>query len=995
MLRMIIDSVFQKLKSWLKVRILEAQPSSRIARVVEFGHRYSSKDLDGIKIMTLLPLCDATGIEDSCKRLAVALENPRVRNIAVTGPYGSGKSSFLRTYFNEHNVLWVSLAAFLGKEGNNNYQLKEGADVAQYVTYRKYEANKRAAKERQLELAILQQLLYSARASEIPFSRFSRINRIGLWRYFGISLITIASVLWGVAALAKKADIAAILKSPINRHISGEMLLFSIIGIALVTILIMWICDIIKKFHLVFKIGTKPVDVEIAQQAGDSAFNKHIDELLYFFSTFKFEAIIFEDIDRFYDQFLFIKLKEINDLINGSRQVWRNKKPIRFIYAVRDDLLSSLDRVKFFDFMLPIVPVMNAQNSRAVFVQVLSDALGVIGLPEMYHRFIRQMSKYILDRRLLNNICNEFLIYKGRLDQNVPLCDLLGLIMFKNIMPTEFAKLYEEDGVLVHIISMITNKRNHYYETATQELQSLRKKLDDLKQNANISLSDLNQLYLTEGLLRVLPETLSGRNVSVNIEGHRYQLTTLLFADSIPLIVGKKIEFRENTQYGYDASIFVVTWDQIEEAVGGATYEERKLLLEGKRGSEIDDLEKVVSALESDLPKRKSISIVELIKRHQLTIDDVRGIVGKDGMNSSFVFSLLSGGYLSERYKQLLAAFEEGVITRFDYDFEMAVYNGSALPYDYKLNKVSEVYEDIALPYFATKSILNFDLLRYILSTAAWTSDKADAFLSALFDEAIAYDFIDRFTTQYISHAQVATNIVPFLQRRKQDYFTQLVNVDRVSLKGKYLQIGNAIRRSLHKTTITPLSNSIIGFIEATSDINKMRMDMRMSMDEFSRLVSRYNIKFRTVDFSGKDGDALYDLLMDEKAYEVNHKNVISILSYNKVTIAVMLTKCGTMVFSCKDARVQEWCLHDIHAFINNVYYEIINQQNDDSAFINFMLNHKEMDVDLCRRFLYHQLYGIESIADIHEQAFVIEAIRMAKVRPSWENLSALYLNII
>ena len=977
---------------WLKAWILEAQPSSRIARMKRLGRRYSAKEIADVKIITLLPLCDAKGLEDSQKRLAAALVNTRIRNIAITGPYGSGKSSFLRTYFHEHNVLWVSLAAFLNQDRDSSCGgVDTNKNAIHYVAYKKYESQKNTTKERQLELAILQQLLYSARASELPFSRFGRIHRIGFWRYLGVSITVIASLAWYFAASVRKMDIVALLESSNKSVASGETSLLIIIGVILSTIIVMWMCDIIKKFHIVFRFGAKPLDVEVAHQSTDSAFNKHIDELLYFFSVFKFDAVVFEDIDRFDDQLLFIKLREMNDLINGSRQVWRNKKPVRFVYAVRDNLLGSLDRVKFFDFILPIVPVMNALNSRVVFIQTLKLALDVSELSDQYHRFIRQMAKYIIDRRLLNNICNEFLTYKGRLDPKIPECNLLGLIMFKNLMPTEFALLYKGEGALVQVVAMIGEKRKSYYDESNKKLQGLRVRLDDLRANADFTLEDLNTLYLTKGLLRVIPPVAEGKNVFIKVNGNRYQLTTFLFPKNIPLLAKHEMELVQLGSYAIESPFATITWEQIESAVGGASYDERKLVVEGKKNLDMAELEKEISRISSDLPKIKSLSIRELIKRKQLSVDDVKLAVGDKGVDTSFIFSLLAGGYFTEQYKHLLCAFEDGVITKSDYDFEMAVYNGRSMAFDYKINKVAEVYEDIALPYFATKSILNFDLLRYILSTEAWASDKSDAFLSALFDDDIEYSFINQFTKLYIEHKQVASNLAPFLLRRGPDYYSRLVDVDEIGRDDKYLQIGNVLKKALRTKRNISLSEKLMDFIQETNNIDDMRMHMRMELEEFKIFVSRCDIEFASINFDGENGDYLYELLLEENAYQVNKRNVYALLIRNGVFVEQILTNCGSCILSCKDNRVATGCFRDIHAFLNQVYYSLPRAQDDTNDFVCFILNHEGMSLEACKKFLEHQLHGIEIVAMVKHFPVVIEAIRVNKVCPSWENLSVFY----
>ena len=74
-------------------------------------------------------------------------------------------------------------------------------------------------------------------------------------------------------------------------------------------------------------------------------FNKYLDEIVYFFQVTKVKLVIIEDLDRFGTPNIFLKLRELNQLINESKIVGRH---ITFIYAVKDDIFKDEERTKFF-----------------------------------------------------------------------------------------------------------------------------------------------------------------------------------------------------------------------------------------------------------------------------------------------------------------------------------------------------------------------------------------------------------------------------------------------------------------------------------------------------------------------------------------------------------------------------------------------------------------------------------------------------------------------
>ena len=66
--------------------------------------------------------------------------------------------------------------------------------------------------------------------------------------------------------------------------------------------------------------------------------------------------MFFEDLDRLEDPSIFIHLRELNTLLNNYDGI---KGRIVFVYAIRDDIFTDTDRTKFFEFIIPVIPIIN------------------------------------------------------------------------------------------------------------------------------------------------------------------------------------------------------------------------------------------------------------------------------------------------------------------------------------------------------------------------------------------------------------------------------------------------------------------------------------------------------------------------------------------------------------------------------------------------------------------------------------------------------------
>ena len=199
--------------------------------------------------------------------------------------------------------------------------------------------------------------------------------------------------------------------------------------------------------------------------------------------------------DRFEASSIFERLREINTLANIQLEK-EKKPPIRFFYLLRDDIFTSKDRTKFFDFIIPVIPVVDSSNSYNQFINLLKKN----NLFEKFdENFLQGLSLYIDDMRLLINICNEFLIYINRL--NITELDynkMLAIITYKNLFPRDFSELQINMGFVYSIFS----KKETYIESAKSELElKISEKeieIRNAKKETLESVQELDDIYKTK-----------------------------------------------------------------------------------------------------------------------------------------------------------------------------------------------------------------------------------------------------------------------------------------------------------------------------------------------------------------------------------------------------------------------------------------------------------------------------------------------------------------
>ena len=113
---------------------------------------------------------------------------------------------------------------------------------------------------------------------------------------------------------------------------------------------------------------------------------------------------------------------------------------------LRDDVFVTKDRTKFFDYIIPIVPVLDGTNSYDQFIRHLKQ--GNI-LEKFDSTFLQRLALYIDDMRVLKNVYNEFLVYIQDINVEGCLTDYISNQSdYLNIQNPDVAKIISQFCIL-------------------------------------------------------------------------------------------------------------------------------------------------------------------------------------------------------------------------------------------------------------------------------------------------------------------------------------------------------------------------------------------------------------------------------------------------------------------------------------------------------------------------------------------------------------------
>lgn len=436
----------------------------------------------GILLRSLAPHYESAQHGSYVRHLNAVVTDPDVRNIALTGRYGSGKSSILDRFVREQE----SLGRKILRISINTL----GPDKDEVITNR-------------IQKELVKQLVYRAKPGEISSPRFARSAEPDKWRMI-LESLGASVVLLGLFRLFGVWP---------NRHAltpwdATPGILFVLVVLATVFAARWAIGD-----RLVSEFTTGGTSIKLEKRA-DTYFDEYLDEIMAFFDATEPDIVVFEDLDRFDDDRIFDSLRELNTLINASshwidRGTPGKRRPLRFVYAIKDSLFEQLggapktkklrkkasdkerrsianggveraNRTKFFEVVIPVVPFLSHSNARDLLTKVLVD----LKLPQGtdISREVRDViARYTTDMRLLLNICNEFVVFAERLlwiaKQNrapgMTADDLFAMVAYKNFHLADFEKLPQRGSDL----DALQARRRELVRAEIERLEQARREL--------------------------------------------------------------------------------------------------------------------------------------------------------------------------------------------------------------------------------------------------------------------------------------------------------------------------------------------------------------------------------------------------------------------------------------------------------------------------------------------------------------------------------------
>lgn len=869
-------------------------------------NRWKLEDTGENHISLLSPIDDFKRHKEYIIRLKNAIDQPNVFNIALTGSYGAGKSSILKTfkaYYPEYHYVNVSLASFV------EVNMSESDSTPK---------SKEDSFEEQLEYSILQQLFYHVKATNIPESRFGRIERTSRKKRIFVVVCILLFVV---------ANLCLFCQEQLTKYflIPTEVLKSSFLFGLSICVFILGICVILFQLILFIKkisfknLTLDKATLEFEEKKNVSIMNRYLDEILYLFQEKKYNVVIFEDIDRFENTHIFTKLRELNLILNQSEEIGRR---IIFLYALKDDIFANAEeRTKFFDYIVPVIPFVNASNSGDLFRRKITGLR--IPVAEVSSSFITDISAFVNDMRVLTNVVNEFDLYRNLLDKKLKKGKLLAMILYKNLYPTDFSLLHQNKGVVYETFISAGILKNEIKKDDWKRLEEIDLEIQAISEESLRSIEELRSVIVGK-LLKLWP----GLGWEIYCDGCKTDISSLFSEDHIHHILEGHIFFR-NSYYSYDVKH--LTADEIKSTLGESyKYSVRKKYIQSVANNKIENLRDERRAFMDEIAAIEKYTLSDIAKSDRDIFEHVDIPKGEEEKYKVLKY-LLEKGYIDEEYFFYISIFQEGRLTPSDQEFLLSIKFNTPKEFDYKLQEIPSLIQNLSVADYDHKGILNKDLLKFCLLHEDEYEDECDAILKQM---VVHEQYID-LLYQFMHEGNCVPTFIKRLVHIDKNVWKSLnmdmnhTNKDKdrvISTMFKYADI-NDIRSVNTSYPFNTYVNDNNNYSDLFEDIDQGRA---------RELLDLLNLNVQSLIDDSNAADT-YSYIYENNMYALTLDNIKVIFKHNELPVVNLDSAIYTSIKETELNELQDYVLLELPAFVENLMLASSNTHESSDTIVSLM----------------------------------------------------------
>ncbi|MCL2185022.1 MAG: hypothetical protein FWB86_04085 [Treponema sp.] len=914
------------------------------------------------------------------------IRKANVNNIAIVAKYGAGKSSVINTYLTKY------------RNEYNNSTIKNKNTRISLATF-----NNEKYIETDIERSILQQLLYSGSKDSMPNSKIKRTNStfapISGLKALVVTIFISASVLFGLeiggAWLFRGKDIT-----------------FLLFGIAFLTFFI--IVKYLLHYGVLQKVKYKGIEADFNTENKDntqnsqiaSLINKFIDEVLYFFECTNVNLVIFEDLDRLPTTEIFVKLRELNTIINNSDIC---KKKVTFLYAVKDDLLKKEEeRAKFFEFILPVIPIINPVTTGDILREKNELLKQMENKRKMYFhdRFIKGISWYITDMRILNNTFNDYIrMYNRIFEDDFAISNsmnnekLFSLCLYKNLYPFDYS-LLEKNNRLIPLIINMEKLRSNYITELNNSIKRIKTHIEELNTEKNKSFEELKIFFIGQ---------ITGMQQGLKVNSNIIETSTITTFNNLDFSIIKHpvptLPNYYNLQYHYidlqGKKEILTPW--------GEHYLNKENNIIEKTNNGINKLNIEIEDINVIIQNYKTTTLSQIVEKYGIDFcfdDNIKEIyeniirlkyinekelfLVNNNIDSQILYLrfLVVNDYIDENYLTYITNYKAQKITPKDYNFIMSVQRQED-NFEYIPDNIDEIIKRLDDEDFKHISILNKNIITNIEKIRNISKDERSK----------KYENIINLLANVNNEATF--NIIRLFLETSNDDGCNILLEHIIPIRPTlFSEI--SIKNTLTENKLCLL---ILNIIKNTDNYIVHNIDKRLSLfiseyDDYLLLFQRVGDEKKIIQFIKEISPCFLKLsniilnkniqqyIIDNNHYAINLENLEVIYNINvNDNENDFYKKNYGYIMSSDNKNVQKYITNNIEKYVTKVLLnEKITCLEETQDDIEIILFNEELDIATRKEIIKKSKIKIDDIPRFNEELYNT-LLKTKSIIPKWSTL--------
>jgi len=600
---------------------------------------------------------------------------------------------------------------------------------------------------------------------------------------------------------------------------------------------------------------------------------------------------------------------------------------------LRDDIFVNKDRTKFFDFILSVVPVLDSSNAYDQ-MKAHFEKGGIFTIFE--EKFLRGLSLYIDDMRVLKNIYNEFMIYYNKLNTiELNPNKMLAMITYKNIFPRDFSELQLNQGFVFELFNrkeefIIQDKKLY-----AKRIESKGTQINNIKNEELKSIEELNYI----------------KNI-YHDEWRRY---------------GRYSQYAE--------------WEKNQ-------YPARKKAIEDKAQNKMGEFEKELAILQEEIHILENKTLHEIITRENIdeifritSANEIGNINEYKEIKGSEYFSLLKylirHGYIDESYNDYMTFFYENSLTKRDKMFLRSVRDKVARPFSYALDNVGLVMSNLDVYDFEQEETLNYDLFEYLLQNRT-KQDILLCFVKQLKNEE-RYQFISGF----FETKREKANLVMTINKQWSEFFEEVLSKQKMPAQ----QIQDYSLATLEYSEAVDLStvnmnNCLTEYISSQQQYLAVE---KPDITKLCKVMKELGVAFKRIDYQASNKD-LFDAVYQNDLYEINIENVCLMLE-TEYHIKDVSKQYVSFVFSKPEQPLFTYIQKNIDIFMESILRSPVEEFIDKSVDAVMIINNIDVSEENKLAYIERLKTPISVLGDIDEVKYQTKLVVKMGIQYSAENI--------